>query len=506
MIQQFGVNGFQSSPLPSREGQGEGESRQEVLVLMSRLMRCPYCGLLQDEPGGVKACARCGGELVFEQPPPARSYVQAQMELDQINAPADQIVDRHLVLTIQTPPQVPDDEAAPTASGREPLGFTAVLDVSGSMRGEKIKAAREAVRQAVRRLHDGDLFSLVTFASEVQTALQPTQVDGHLRKQVEGILHQVNVGGQTALCGGLEAGVTAAQARPQETNLVLLLSDGQANVGETDLEKVGERAFEARQEGITTSTLGVGRDYNEALMVEIATQGGGRFYHVLHAHQIVPYVAGELGEVSALAARDTALHLALPPGTGLQPFSSAYTIGASPPMGGIEGGHAQSMISLGDIPVDTQLEVVLRLLLPPQPASSRLPIEGTLTYRSPAGNDLTTSLNVVTLRFVAPTAFERRDGAVLPVVERVLEQMKARSVLGAVRAAAVRGPAAAGEQARLSVAELRTYASLLGDEAAEELAVEQRHVFAAMAAAPAATKRVVSHAFRRQRSTKEFDK
>jgi len=485
---------------------------------MSRLMRCPYCGLLQDEPRGVKACARCGGELAFEQPPPARSYVQAQMELDQINAPADQIVDRHLVLTIQTPPQVPDDEAAPTVSGREPLGFTAVLDVSGSMRGEKIEAAREAVRQAVRRLHEGDVFSLVTFASVVQTALQPTQVDGHLRKQVEGILHRVSVGGRTALCGGLEAGITAAQARPQETNLVLLLSDGQANVGETDLEKVGERALEAHQGGITVSTLGVGRDYNEALMVEIATQGGGRFYHVLHAHQIVPYVAGELGEVSALAARDTALHLALPPGTGLQPFSSAYTVDASPLVGepalslskglskGIEGGHAQSVISLGDIPVDTQLEVVLRLLLPPQPAGSRLPIEGTLTYRSPAGNDLATSLNVVTLRFVAPAAFDRRDGAVLPVVERVLEQMKARSVLGAVRAAAIRGPAAASEQARLSVAELRTYASLLGDEAAEELAVEQRHVFAAMAAAPATTKRVVSHAFRRQRSTKEFDK
>ena len=111
---------------------------------MSHLMRCLYCGLLQDEPRGVKACARCGGELVFEQPPPTRSYVQAQIELDQINAPADQIVDRHLVLTIQTPPQVPDDEAAPTESGREPMTFTAVLDVSGSMRRDKLDAAKEA--------------------------------------------------------------------------------------------------------------------------------------------------------------------------------------------------------------------------------------------------------------------------------------------------------------------------------------------------------------------------
>ena len=461
---------------------------------MPKLMRCLFCGLLQDEPQGVKTCARCGGELVFEQPPPTRSYVQAQMELDQINAPADQIVDRYLVLTIQTPSQVPDDEAAPTTSGREPMGFTAVLDVSGSMRGQKIEAAREGVRQAVRRLHDGDLFSLITFASEVQTLVEPARVDGGLRKQVESILDEVSAGGQTALCGGLEAGIEAARAKLQETNLVLLLSDGQANVGETDLEKVGEQALKARRNGIITSTLGVGRGYNEALMVEIATQGGGRFYHVLHAHQIAPYVSGELGEVSALAARDATLHLTLPGGTGLQPFSSAYTVGA------------QSVVSLGDIPVDTQLEVVLRLLLPPQPAGSRLPIEGNLTYRSPAGNDLTTPLNVVTLRFVAPPAFDRRASAVIPVVERVLEQMKARGVLGTVRAAAVGGQDAAEKARHLDVAGIRDYASLLGDDVAAELAAEHERTYMAMAAAPAAAKAVIGRAHGRQRGAKDFDK
>jgi Ca-activated chloride channel family protein len=461
---------------------------------MSQLMRCLYCGLLQDEPSGVKACARCGGELAFEQPPPARTYVQAQMELDQINAPAGQIVDRHLVLTIQTPAQVPDDEAAPTTSGREPMSFTAVLDVSGSMRGNKIESAREAVRQAVLRLHDGDTFSLVTFASKVQTVLEPTRMDGDLRKEVASILSKVKAGGQTALCGGLEAGIKAARSKPQETNLVLLLSDGQANVGETDLEKVGERALEAREKGVTTSTLGVGRDYNEALMVEIGTQGGGRFYHVLHARQIVPYVAGELGEVSALAARDATLHLTLPGGTGLQPFSSAYTV------------SAQSAVSLGDIPVDTQLEVVLRLLLPPQADGSRLPIEGKLTYRSPAGNDLVTPLNVVTLRFVAPAAFDRRESAVAPIVERVLKQMRARSVLGTARAAAVGGRAAADKQVRLDVAEVRDYASLLGDERAEEFAGEQERTLAAMAAAPAAAKMAVGAAFAVQRGAKDFGK
>ena len=462
---------------------------------MSQLMRCPYCGLLQDEPAGVKECGRCGGELVFEQSPPTPAgYVQAQMELDQINAPGDQIVERHLVITLTTPSQVPAEEAAPTESGREPMGFVAVLDVSGSMRGEKIVAARDAVRQTIRLLHDGDVFSLVTFASRSKTLLKPAVVDARLRARVESVLQEVEAGGQTALYGGLEKGLKMAQAKTQDVNLVLLLSDGQANVGETDLEQVGARALEGREHGITVSTLGVGRNYNEALMAEVANQGGGRFYHILHAHQIAPYLAGELGEASALAARDTELHLALPAGTGIQPFSGAYRVGQD------------SNVLLGDIPIDTQLEVVLRLLLPAQTSGSRLPIDGELSYRSPAGNDLATALNTVTVRYTDQAAFGHADGAVIPVVERVLEQIRARNVLGSVRMAATHGKAEVERGARTRVQEVRRYASLLGEERAEEMAAEEEEQLRVVFAAPAASKAAMGAAYQRQRSTRSFDK
>jgi len=461
---------------------------------MARLMRCLYCGLLQDEPSGVKACARCGGELAFEEKPLAPSYVRAQMELDQIGAPADRDVQRHLVLTIETPPQVPEGETAPTTAGRDPLSLAAVIDVSGSMRGPKIDAAKEAVRQAINRLHDGDLLSLVTFASEVSTAVEPRVVDKHLRAEATALVGQLVAGGQTALCGGLEAGIAAALANPHETNLVLLLSDGQANVGEQDLEKVGERALKARRRRITTSALGVGSDYNEALLVEIANQGGGRFYHVLHAHQIVPYVAGELGEASAMAAREAVIRLVLPKSAGLQLFSPAYSI------------SSESVVALGDIPVDTQLEVVLRIQLPAQKAGARLPIEGMLTYKSPAGNELSSPLNVVTLRYIPAAEFEMGHGAVAPVVRRVLEQMKARSVLTRARAAAAHGRAQADEQASLGLKEVQTYASLLGEEEAAKYAAQQVEAFALLDASPQAAKAMVSSAYKLQRGTKSFDK
>jgi len=466
---------------------------------MSRLMRCEYCGVLQDEPAGAKLCSRCGGDLVFEvEPLPGErtSYVRVQMELDQVMAPGGRNVERYLLITLQTPVQVPPEQAAPTETGRPPLSFTAVLDVSGSMRGSKLAQAKEAVRYAIRRLHDGDVFSLVIFSSDVRCVFEPAEVTDHTRRVVESALREITAGGMTALCGGLELGLEKVGAIGRETNLALLLSDGQANVGETDIERVGQRGYQARQRGIIVSTLGVGSDYNEALMAEIATQGGGRFYHVKTAGQIGAYLTGELGEVAALAAREAKISLTIPAGAALIPLSAAYLA---------QQYGDQAAVTIGDIPSDIELEIPLRLALPAQPAGSKLSIQGTLTYRSPAGNQLSAPLNRVTVRFTEPAAFGRRDGVVVPVVERVLGQIKAAGVLGTSRAMA-KGAAEGARRADADLAALREYALLLGEERAGEETLGVKNQYAQMQAAPAAAKGMVAAAFARQRSAKKFDK
>lgn len=435
---------------------------------MSTLMRCPYCGLLQDEPAGAKSCVRCGGGLEYEKalPPGQETYVQVQMELDQVAAPSNQNVERYLLVTIRTPLQVPLEEAAPVNSSRPTLNFSAVLDVSGSMQGEKIKQAKDAVRLALHSLHTGDIFSLVTFSNAVECPFEPAPIDSQSLPVLEQVLAQVNAGGMTALDGGLEKGLANALAHSQENNLALLLSDGQANVGQTDLEIIGQRAFQARQRGVIVSTLGVGLDYNEALMAEIATQGGGRFYHVQHASQVPAYLASELGEVIALAAKNVKIQLNIPAGATLVPLSSAYPV---------QQAGDQASISVGDIPCDTELEIPLRLALLGQPGGSKLSIEGVLTFRSPAGHNHTRPINRVTIRFTPQEQFHLREGVVTPVVERVLNQMRAVHVLDSARTLA-RQPDLAEKQADLLVHSLRSYAELLGEERAEEEAqcVEER--------------------------------
>jgi Ca-activated chloride channel family protein len=466
---------------------------------MPRLMRCLYCGTLQDEPTGAKTCVRCGGELSFTTEPPPdeqRSYLQVQMELDQVTAPAGQNIERHLLITLRAPAQVPANETPPTTAGRPPLSFTAVLDVSGSMQGDKITQAKDAVRQAMSRLHDDDSLALVTFSNVIRTVLAPTSVDDHIRQVVQSALQEINAGGMTALCGGLEEGLKHAGAMRQETNLVLLLSDGQANVGETDIEKVGYRAYEGRQKGIIVSTLGVGLDYNEALMVEVATQGGGRFYHVERAAQIGTYLAGELGEVAALAGRDTQIHLTIPAGAIVMPLSAAYPT---------QQDGDQATITIGDVPCDTELEIPVRVALAGKRPGSKLSFEGYVTYRSPAGNQLKSSLNRVTVRFVEGSAFQLRAGVVTPVAERVLEHIKATNVLSVARATA-KSPAEGQKQRADGMSRLRAYASLLGDERAAEEAADSEQHLRAMAAAPDMAKAGIAAAFARTRGTKKFDK
>ena len=463
---------------------------------MAKLMRCMYCGLLQDEPAGVKVCARCGGALAFEgQLPPGKvGYLQVQMELDQVAAPANQNVERYLLVTLRTPEQVPPEEAAPAGKARPALNFAAVLDVSGSMQGEKIEQVKEAVHQASHSLHDGDIFSLVTFASETACLCEPAVVGAQTAELVHRLLEQIKAGGMTALDGGLALGLEKAAQRRQDNNLTLLLSDGQANVGETDLEKVGRRAFEARQQGLTTSTLGVGYDYNEVLMVEIATQGGGRFYHVRDANQIPAFLAGELGEAAYLAARAVELRLSLPPGATLIPVSAAYPI---------QQNGREAVVSVGDLPCGIQLEIGLRLALLAQKAGKQLSVEGELAYQSPAGYALQRPINRVTVRF--GKALPVQEGVVIEVAEKVYEQLRVASVLGVSRTQAVR-PQEAEQQTQRTLESLRAYAGLLGKERGEAAFAAVAGQLDALQRSPKDSKQAVADAYRTMRAVKDFNK
>jgi Ca-activated chloride channel family protein len=460
---------------------------------MKGLMRCLFCGLLQDEPEGVKQCQRCGGELVFEagpEPETNGNYLQTQMELDQVNAPAGQMVDRHLLITIKTPENVPEKFLADTESGRQALSLHVVLDVSGSMHGMKIENTKQALRMAARILREGDNLAMSVFSDSARLVLPPTSYNEKTRRVFESVIDELRPGGMTALYDGLDLGLQQADTMHSDNHLTLLLSDGQANVGETNLEIVGNLAKEGADRGLVVSTLGVGMDYNEALMTEIATQGKGRFYHVKDAVEIAQTMSAELGEAADIAARDVKLHIHLPEGAALIPLSAAYRC---------EIIDSEAIVSIGDIPIDLEVEVPLRLTMFTGTEGERLGVDGEITYTTPSGEKLKAQMNRVTVRFIQGKRYQKELGLVKPVAERIARQMHAKQVLNFSRAYNQ------ADEAQIRDAEqernrLREYVSMLDEPLQKELIEEMDADLHSVRSGSPMAKNSVYNAYQTQRS------
>jgi len=179
---------------------------------------------------------------------------------------------------------------------RAPLSVHIVLDVSGSMTGQAIEDAKKAASAAVDKLEPHDDFSMVTF-SDTASVIVPDGPIGPRRAQVLARIHDVQAGGGTNIWAGLDLGYAEARAPgagDEAVRLVMLLSDGHANGGDTSPEHLANRAAQAFQDGIQTSAFGLGPDYDAALMSGIADRGAGGYYYVADSSQIEPDLAREI--------------------------------------------------------------------------------------------------------------------------------------------------------------------------------------------------------------------
>lgn len=202
-----------------------------------------------------------------------------------------------------------EGQAPPATGVRAPLNLSLVLDRSGSMHGEKLAAARDAAAFLVRRLAPEDRVSIVVYDGDVHTI-----ADEHTpRGAVAHLIQQVEPGGSTNLSGGWLRGreLVAAHARggKRGMNRVLLLTDGQANMGITDPQKLTGLAATAARTGVTTSTVGFGADYDEALLRAMADAGGGNTYYIERPDQAPGVFEEEIEGLLSLAAQNVAIEI-----------------------------------------------------------------------------------------------------------------------------------------------------------------------------------------------------
>lgn len=199
------------------------------------------------------------------------------------------------------------------------LNLALIIDRSGSMRGAKIADARDAAVQMLDRMRDGDRVSLVSYSSDVRVDAASTILNETSRQTVRNAIHRISDDGSTNLGGGLVEGLKQVRQNKggMEVNRVLLISDGLANRGITNPNELNQITRESLQEGIITTTIGLGADYNEDLMTGIADNGGGNYYFVEKSEEIAATLNDELGQMASTVAKNVALHIDLPEGIEL---------------------------------------------------------------------------------------------------------------------------------------------------------------------------------------------
>ena len=202
------------------------------------------------------------------------------------------------------------------AHSRAPVNVAFVLDRSGSMNGSKIRLARRAVDHALRLLRGDDRFALVVYDSQIDVVVESTPATHEACERARALLASIEARDSTDLCGGWLAGCEQVARYIEGAGLgrCLLLTDGLANHGISDHEEIVAHARELRRRGVVTSTFGVGADFDERLLQQMADAGAGHFYFIERAEQIPDLLASELGETLEVVASGVTLVIATPKG------------------------------------------------------------------------------------------------------------------------------------------------------------------------------------------------
>ena len=193
---------------------------------------------------------------------------------------------------------------------RTPLNLALVVDRSGSMDGPKLREAKRCVIDLINRMNPEDQVGLVQYDDHVDTIVPLTPVE-QVSGIIEALVQGITANGSTDLhAGWLKGGeMLAPTAGRVSICHVILLSDGQANIGLVDTTQISEQVSALAGAGVTTTTVGLGADFNEELMTAIAQAGHGNAHYGEQAIDLAETFDAEIGLLSQLQWRNVELSI-----------------------------------------------------------------------------------------------------------------------------------------------------------------------------------------------------
>ncbi|MBE2199450.1 MAG: VWA domain-containing protein [Anaerolinea sp.] len=312
-------------------------------------------------------------------------------------------------------------EAQPTAVvlqagvGHTPLNLALVLDRSGSMAGQKITDLKEAAKWAVEQLDDRDQVSIVVFddRAEVIVPSQPAVNKTAVLAQIE----RIDERGGTSMSLGIQQGLDQLQAGagPGRVSRMLLLTDGETWEDEGQCRQLAQQAA---QMGIPLTALGLGEEWNQNLLTDLASLSGGTWEYIDTPDKMAPAFSQVVQAMQGVVATNASLTLRLV--TGVRPRAVWRVAPLIDRLSHNALSERDVQVYLGDLPSKGQ-SVLVELTMPPRQAGDYRMVQAELMYDAPGSQQTAARARQdVMVTFTGDEVVAQGvNGRVMNVVEKV---------------------------------------------------------------------------------------
>lgn len=262
---------------------------------------------------------------------------------------------------------------------RMPLNFALVLDHSGSMKGDKLRSVKEAVKMVVDQMETQDVVSVVIFDDNAQVIVpaQPVTDKDAIKRAVDGIKD----GGGTTMSLGMSVGLNELRkhAAPGLVTRMVLLTDG---VTYGDADRCRRMADDAGAAGISIYPLGIGADWEEDLLDNIGQRSSGMPAEFIRTPaDALGIFERQLQSAAAVAVRNVQMTLRL--SAGVAPKKAVKVLPLIADQGQDVLSDRQVTVELGDLERDAPQAILVELLVEPKPAGTFRIAQVELTYDVP---------------------------------------------------------------------------------------------------------------------------
>jgi len=265
----------------------------------------------------------------------------------------DQENEIHLVVTLNAPKKDWENK-------RPPICVFPVIDISGSMSGDKLDYAKKSAIKLVEHLQDGDYAGLAVFGSDVELISAPIEMTAENKTQLRQRIGDLHTRGMTNFSGGMLTGLGQLNNVDLPKGVVLrviMLTDGHANQGVATDHNGLTKLLTANLDRVTMSCFGYGEGANQELLSDLAKTGKGNYAFIQNPDDAISAFAKELGGLLSTYAQNLEVTISSSNGHEIVEVLSDVDV---------DGDEKKAVVKLPEILSEEEIHLVLAVKLSKQ--------------------------------------------------------------------------------------------------------------------------------------------